>query len=148
MNTVYLTKFKKKLSLYDNSEHFEKVYVEMHEQVVCDPTYGIPYYTHPKYRIQPNGSNLKLVLDELFSHRHTYQDDPEMQEFFKTLMHVKYDYTRDGDLQEGHLVPDVPLYSPILNSDQIEFKETKLSVYIQKAEEKNRPLVLNCGSWS
>jgi len=121
----------------------------MYEQVLSDPTYGIPLFTHPKYRLPATSALMKAATDELFSHRHTYKNDPEMQEFFKTLLHVKYDYTRDGDLKEGQLVPDVPLYIPVPASDgQMEFKETKLSFYLQQAEEKNRPLVLNCGSRS
>jgi len=121
--------------------------VEMYEQILCDSTYGIPLFTHPKYRVQPTETLMKAVTDELFSHRHTYKYDPEMQEFFKTLIHIKYDYTRDGELKEGDLVPDFPLYIP-LSDDETEFKETKLSVYIQQAQEKKQPLVLNCGSWT
>lgn len=142
----------KKLSEKDDSQWFEKVYIQMHEDVLQDPSYGPPVLTqlskkHPEY---PH--LLKEVSNELFSARANFASHPEMQEFMKTLLHVKYDFAQEGDLWEGMDAPDVPLFAPIPStkstSEPIEYKKLNLSTFMILAEQLKVPLVLVCGSCS
>jgi len=81
------------------------------------------------------------MLDKVYSARWFYRNDAEMNEYFKTLIHVKFDLTGDGPLQEGDECPDTLLY-------ELDGKQTSLSHYMNVAKEKGLPLVVIAGSWT
>jgi len=81
------------------------------------------------------------MLDKVFSARWVYRNDAEMTEFFKTLVHVKFDLTGDGPLQVGDECPDTLLH-------ELDGTPTSLSHYINKAKEQKVPLVVIAGSWT
>ena len=96
------------------------------------------------------------MLDKVFSARYVYRFDEEMNEFFKTLIHVQYDLTGtvrfqkcfwfirsqgDGPLQEGDECPNTLLY-------ELDGRPTSLMHYMDKGKEMNLPLVVIAGSWT
>jgi len=81
----------------------------------------------------------QAALDEVFSARATYKGDKDMEEFMANLLHVKYDFTGDGPIQEGDDIVDVALCE--LNGNS-----TKLSTFLIASN--NRPLVVFAGSWT
>jgi len=81
------------------------------------------------------------MLDKVFSARYVYRFDEEMNEFFSTLVHVKYDLTGDGPIQHGDECPDTSLY-------ELDGQPTSLSHYMNKAKQMNLPLVVIAGSWT
>lgn len=83
--------------------------------------------------------DIEDALMQVFSCRWKYRKDPDMQEFFKTLIHVQFDLTGDGPIQVGDDVPDCKLYD--LNG-----KETTLHTFIDEASPQ--PLVVFAGSWT
>lgn len=77
------------------------------------------------------------ALDEVFSARAMFTGDKDMEDFMSTLLHVKYDFTGDGPIQEGDDMVDAQLFD--LNGEP-----RKLSQFVNT----NRPLVVFAGSWT
>jgi hypothetical protein len=84
---------------------------------------------------------MSRALDELYSTRWIYRNDPEMNEFFNGLVHVKYDFTGEGHLEHGDDIPDEVLFT-------LDKTQMSLLHYCEEAKKKNRPLVIFSGSWT
>jgi len=85
------------------------------------------------------GPNLEHALDELYSCRWRYREDQEMNEFFKTLIHVQMDLTADGPICHGDPAVDARLVD--LSGTKFQFFE-----YLKKAQDQDKPLVVFAGS--
>ena len=92
------------------------------------------------YFLLLNPMNQRCVL-RAFCFIRYYRNDPEMQEFFAQLLHVKYDLTGYGQLQVGQPAPSVPLYT----MDQT---LTGLDYYINHAKQRGKVLCVIAGSWT
>jgi len=84
---------------------------------------------------------MSRALDELYSSRWIYRDDKEMNDFFNSLVHVKYDFTGEGHLKPDDDIPDEVLFT-------LDKTETSLLHYCVEAQKKKRPLVIFAGSWT
>jgi len=87
------------------------------------------------------GQNLERALDELYSCRWRFRRDEEMNEFFKTLVHVKMDLTADGPLKPGDNAANATLYT-------FEGEKTDFFSYLNRSKDANKPLVVFAGSWT
>jgi hypothetical protein len=87
------------------------------------------------------GPVMAQALDELYSCRWIYRKDPEMNKFFDTLVHVRLDFTGEGQLKPGDVIPDLPLYT--LDKELI-----SLHHFVKEAQNQNKPLVIFGGSWT
>lgn len=86
---------------------------------------------------------LEDVLDELYSSRWYYRNDDEMNEFFKTLIHVKMDLTGMGPISEGDVVPGDMMLTSI--EDEV---ARPFQFYVDLAKADSVPLVVLAGSWT
>eukprot|EP00026_Physarum_polycephalum_P009649 Phypoly_transcript_09778.p1 GENE.Phypoly_transcript_09778~~Phypoly_transcript_09778.p1 ORF type:complete len:160 (+),score=25.58 Phypoly_transcript_09778:188-667(+) len=82
-------------------------------------------------------SDKEKALEEVFSVRAIYKGDKEMEEFMSSLIHVKYDLTGDGPIQQGDPMVDASLFG-------LDGSPTKLSSFLAP---NNRPLVVIAGFW-
>jgi len=87
------------------------------------------------------GHCLEDALDELYSCRLRFREDTEMNEFFKTLIHVQMDLTADGPLKPGDEAVDVNLHT--LSGEPFKF-----SKYLEEAKAEDKPVVVFAGSWT
>jgi len=87
------------------------------------------------------GHCLERALDELYSCRWRFRHDNEMNEFFKTLVHVQMDLTADGPLKPGDEAANATLYT--FEGEKIDF-----SHYLNESKAKNKPLIVFAGSWT
>jgi len=85
------------------------------------------------------------VADELYCARYNYRFDDEMQEFFKTLTHVKYDLTGDGPLQIGDEISNA---KDIILHHLDSASTVTLEEMILSSKSKGVPLVILAGSWT
>jgi len=109
----------------DHSAWFGYCVDQMHRTILKEHGFG--------------GSKLEDALDELYSCRWRYRHDQEMNEFFKTLIHVQMDFTADGPICHGDPAVDAQLYN--LDGSPVNFFH-----FLNKAKELNKPLVVFAGS--
>jgi len=115
----------------EDPEWFAFVTHEMHKSVLRDFGYA--------------DADLEDVVDELYTARFNYRFDDDMQKFFRTLTHVKFDLTGDGPLQIGEEIPnakDIVLHE--LDSDAT----VTLGDKIESNRTSGKALVVFAGSWT
>jgi len=115
------------LNKFNNSRWFGVVVDTMHMKLLREMGYS--------------GADLDEALDQVYSARWRFRNDPDMTEFFASLVHVQMDFTGDGPIQVGDPLVSVPLHQ--LDGTEIQFS----SIY-EKAQQASRPLVVFAGSWT
>jgi len=88
------------------------------------------------------GADIDRATDELYSCRWRFRFDEEMNEFFKTLVHVQMDLTGDGPLKPGDPAANATLYTLDTHEKQ------EFLTYVQQSKDKDKPLVVLAGSWT
>eukprot|EP01087_Luapelamoeba_hula_P016646 TRINITY_DN5132_c0_g1_i3.p1 TRINITY_DN5132_c0_g1~~TRINITY_DN5132_c0_g1_i3.p1 ORF type:complete len:159 (-),score=23.79 TRINITY_DN5132_c0_g1_i3:644-1120(-) len=132
----------KRLLVRCNELRFSAQYQDMY--TLKDDTNWSAMVTNSLHRqaLQEFGfADSEVMLDQIYSTRYVYRDDEEMQELFKTLIHVQMDFTADGPLKEGDDAVDAQLY-------ELDGTPTSLFHYINMAKAKDVPLVVYNGSWT
>jgi hypothetical protein len=122
----YSDKTQADMNKVNHSDWFAYVTDQMHRRLLKESGYS---------------DRLEDVLDELYSCRWRFRDDPEMNEFFKTLVHVQMDLTADGPLRPGDDAVNAPLYT-------LEGVETDFNHFLEESKNSNKPLVVFAGSWT
>jgi len=112
----------------DDIQHFFDVTLQLHEQAVTEIT-GIENQTLVRY----------ILYTEVFTARSDYEHDPEMNEFFSSLIHVKFDKTKEGNLHVGDDLPHNISVVPLEDQTPLNFS----SLVCHES-----PVVVIGGSWS
>jgi len=102
-----------------------------------DAAFEIVHNMHLKI-LRDNGFNeedIPRAIGEVYSARYNYRYDEDMKNFMSNLLHVKYDLTGDGPIQEGDRMKDVTLYT--LNEEPVPLSNFYSS---------SKPLVIFAGS--
>jgi hypothetical protein len=120
----YSPQVQAEMNKVDHSAWFGYVVDQMHRGILKEMGYG---------------SNLEEALDELYSCRWRFRHDEDMNNFFKTLIHVQMDFTADGPIGHGDPAVDAALVT-------FEGKPIRFQSFLDKANETNRPLVVFAGS--
>jgi hypothetical protein len=87
------------------------------------------------------GPIMAQALDELYSARWIYRKDPEMNKFFNSLVHVRLDFTGEGQINPGDNIPNLELCT-------LENEKTTLHHFVNEAKNADKPLVIFGGSWT
>jgi len=120
----YTPETQAEMNKIDHSTWFGYVVDQMHRKLLREHGFG---------------TNLEAALDELYSCRWKYRADPEMNEFFKTLIHVQMDLTADGPIQPGDPAEDAKLHA-------LDGTETTFFTHLKRAQDLGKPLVVFAGS--